>query len=103
MCYTAVICHNSELRLTLILCIDQAKEAIKEAQRCDPDSIFTLFCVYKVAVLENNVEKGMWNLLSLDAFLLISCEASAFSSLSVFLSCRGSECNGTSVQESSAQ
>lgn len=33
---------------------------MKEAQRCDPDSIFTQFSVYKVAVLENNAEKGIW-------------------------------------------
>lgn len=36
----------------------QAKEAIKEAERCDPESIFTQFSVYKIAVQENNVEKG---------------------------------------------
>lgn len=39
-------------------CVYQAKEAIKEAERCDPDSIFTQFSIYKVAVLENNVKKG---------------------------------------------
>lgn len=39
-------------------CVYQAKEAIKEAERCDPDSIFTQFYVYKIAVQENNVEKG---------------------------------------------
>lgn len=44
--------------LHLVLRIDQAKEAIKEAQRCDPDSVFTHFCVYKIAMLEHNVEKG---------------------------------------------
>lgn len=44
--------------LHLVLCIDQAKEATKEAQRCDPDSVFTHFCVYKMATLERNVEKG---------------------------------------------
>ncbi|XP_029586102.1 testis-expressed protein 11 isoform X2 [Salmo trutta] len=37
--------------------LDKAKEAIKEAERCDPNSIFTQFSVYKIAVLENNVEK----------------------------------------------
>ena len=36
----------------------QAKEAIKEAERCDPESIFTQFSVYKIAMQENNVEKG---------------------------------------------
>lgn len=37
----------------------QAKEAIKEAERCDPDSIFTQFMIYKIAVQENNVKKGI--------------------------------------------
>lgn len=36
----------------------KAKEAIKEAQRCDPDNIFTQFSIYKVAVQENEAEKG---------------------------------------------
>lgn len=40
------------------LCIDQAKGAVKEAQRCDPDSVFTHFCVYKMAALERDAEKG---------------------------------------------
>nr|XP_046261549.1 testis-expressed protein 11 [Scatophagus argus] len=38
--------------------IEKAKETIKEAERCDPDNIFTHFIVYKIAVLENNVEKA---------------------------------------------
>lgn len=38
----------------------QAKEAIKEAERCDPDSIFTQFSIYKIAVQENNVKKGIY-------------------------------------------
>ncbi|KAM8908649.1 testis-expressed protein 11 [Spinachia spinachia] len=38
--------------------LEKAKEAIKEAERSDPDSIFTQFSVYKIAVLENNVEKA---------------------------------------------
>ncbi|KAM8733021.1 testis-expressed protein 11 [Acanthopagrus schlegelii] len=38
--------------------LEKAKEAIKEAERCDPESIFTQFSVYKIAVLENNVEKA---------------------------------------------
>ncbi|KAM6952207.1 testis-expressed protein 11 [Lycodopsis pacificus] len=38
--------------------LEKAKEAIKEAERCDPDSIFTHFSVYKIAVQENNVEKA---------------------------------------------
>lgn len=44
------------------ICVYQAKEAIKEAERCDPDSIFTKFSVYKIAVQENNVEKGIYTL-----------------------------------------
>ncbi|CAI5652500.1 testis-expressed protein 11 isoform X1 [Oreochromis niloticus] len=38
--------------------LEKAKEAIKEAQRCDPDNIFTQFSVYKVAVQENEAEKA---------------------------------------------
>ncbi|XP_030595753.1 testis-expressed protein 11 isoform X2 [Archocentrus centrarchus] len=38
--------------------LEKAKEAIKEAQRCDPDNIFTQFSVYKVAVQENDAEKA---------------------------------------------
>uniref|UniRef100_H2TKU1 Protein ZIP4 homolog n=1 Tax=Takifugu rubripes TaxID=31033 RepID=H2TKU1_TAKRU len=38
--------------------LEKAKDAVKEAERCDPDSIFTQFSVYKVAVLENNAEKA---------------------------------------------
>ncbi|XP_073214720.1 testis-expressed protein 11 isoform X2 [Lepidochelys kempii] len=37
----------------------EAKEAVKEAERCDPSSIFTQFSVYKVAVLEGNTEKAV--------------------------------------------
>ncbi|KAI4818716.1 hypothetical protein KUCAC02_004018 [Chaenocephalus aceratus] len=39
--------------------LEKAKEAIKEAERCDPGSIFTQFSVYKIAVQENNVEKAV--------------------------------------------
>ncbi|XP_034147604.1 testis-expressed protein 11 isoform X2 [Esox lucius] len=38
--------------------LDKAKEAIKEAKRCDPNSIFTQFSVFKIAILEGNVELG---------------------------------------------
>ncbi|XP_067374256.1 testis-expressed protein 11 [Channa argus] len=38
--------------------IEKAKEAIKEAECCDPDSIFAHFIVYKIAVQENNVKKA---------------------------------------------
>ncbi|KAM9127495.1 testis-expressed protein 11 [Pangshura tecta] len=39
--------------------LEKAKEAVKEAERCDPSSIFTQFSVYKVAVLEGNAEKAV--------------------------------------------
>ncbi|KAL0974153.1 hypothetical protein UPYG_G00216340 [Umbra pygmaea] len=38
--------------------LDKAKEAINEAQRCDPNSMFTQFSVYKMAVRENQVERA---------------------------------------------
>ncbi|XP_061786468.1 testis-expressed protein 11 isoform X4 [Nerophis lumbriciformis] len=38
--------------------MEKAKEAIKEAERCDPDSIFTQFSIYKIAVLENDVARA---------------------------------------------
>ncbi|XP_026773644.1 testis-expressed protein 11 isoform X2 [Pangasianodon hypophthalmus] len=38
--------------------LDKAKEAISEALKCDPTSIFTHFGVYKIAVVENNIEKA---------------------------------------------
>ncbi|XP_029368795.1 testis-expressed protein 11 [Echeneis naucrates] len=38
--------------------LEKAKEAIKEAERSDPDSIFTQFSLYKIAVQENNVKKA---------------------------------------------
>lgn len=43
----------------------QAKEAVKEAERCDPESIFTQFSVYKIAVQENDVEKGIYMALAM--------------------------------------
>lgn len=52
-----------------MLCVYQAKDAVKEAQRCDPDSIFTHFSVYKVAVLDNNVERGIWRIFSGKIFI----------------------------------
>ncbi|OXB79683.1 UNVERIFIED_CONTAM: hypothetical protein H355_011069 [Colinus virginianus] len=39
--------------------IDKAKEAVKEAERCDPNSIFTQFSIYKIAVMENDTEKAV--------------------------------------------
>nr|XP_020444009.1 testis-expressed protein 11 isoform X2 [Monopterus albus] len=38
--------------------MEKAKEAVKEAERCDPDNIFTQFSVYRIAVQENNVKKA---------------------------------------------
>ncbi|XP_018515719.1 testis-expressed protein 11 isoform X2 [Lates calcarifer] len=38
--------------------LEKAKEAIKEAERCDPDSIFTQFSIYKIAVQDNNAKKA---------------------------------------------
>ncbi|KAM4697223.1 testis-expressed protein 11 [Rhinophrynus dorsalis] len=35
--------------------LTQAKEAVKEAESCDPDNIFTQFSLYKLAMLENSV------------------------------------------------
>uniref|UniRef100_A0A672V2A1 Protein ZIP4 homolog n=1 Tax=Strigops habroptila TaxID=2489341 RepID=A0A672V2A1_STRHB len=37
--------------------VDKAKEAVKEAERCDPNSIFTKFSVYKIAVMEKDTNK----------------------------------------------
>ncbi|XP_037531690.1 testis-expressed protein 11 [Nematolebias whitei] len=38
--------------------LEKAKEAIKEAERCDPDSIFTQFSIFKIAVLESNLAEA---------------------------------------------
>ncbi|NWR53151.1 TEX11 protein, partial [Regulus satrapa] len=39
--------------------VDKAKEAVKQAERCDPNSIFTKFSVYKIAVMENDTDKAV--------------------------------------------
>ncbi|XP_019143726.2 testis-expressed protein 11 isoform X3 [Corvus cornix cornix] len=39
--------------------LDKAKEAVKQAERCDPNSIFTKFSVYKIAVMENDTDKAV--------------------------------------------
>uniref|UniRef100_A0A673ACF7 Protein ZIP4 homolog n=1 Tax=Sphaeramia orbicularis TaxID=375764 RepID=A0A673ACF7_9TELE len=44
-------------RASCFLQLKQESYCIKEAERCDPDSIFTQFTVYKIAVQENNVER----------------------------------------------
>ncbi|XP_061582036.1 testis-expressed protein 11 [Cololabis saira] len=38
--------------------LEKAKEAVKEAERCDPDNVFTQFSVYRIAVQESNVDKA---------------------------------------------
>ncbi|XP_054887007.1 testis-expressed protein 11-like isoform X1 [Poeciliopsis prolifica] len=38
--------------------LEKAKEAIKEAERSDPESIFTQFCIFKIAVQDDNVQKA---------------------------------------------
>ncbi|XP_069749175.1 testis-expressed protein 11 isoform X3 [Narcine bancroftii] len=37
---------------------EKAKDAIQEAERIDPDNIFTQFSVYKVAILEGDLQKA---------------------------------------------
>ncbi|XP_068019709.1 testis-expressed protein 11 isoform X3 [Melanerpes formicivorus] len=39
--------------------LHKAREAVKEAERCDPDSIFTKFSVYKIAVMEKDTDKAV--------------------------------------------
>uniref|UniRef100_A0A3Q4I5G0 Protein ZIP4 homolog n=1 Tax=Neolamprologus brichardi TaxID=32507 RepID=A0A3Q4I5G0_NEOBR len=56
--------------------LEKAKEAIKEAQRCDPDNIFTQFSVYKVAVQENEAEKSK-NPVACEDRLLVSEDAAS--------------------------
>ncbi|KAH0630775.1 hypothetical protein JD844_003968 [Phrynosoma platyrhinos] len=48
---------------------DKAQKAIKEAENYDPNSIFTQFYVYKIAVLEHNTQKA------LDAFVTMEKSA----------------------------
>ncbi|XP_056625690.1 testis-expressed protein 11 isoform X2 [Triplophysa dalaica] len=38
--------------------LEKAKEAVEEAARIDPTSIFTQFNIYKIAVMANNVERA---------------------------------------------
>uniref|UniRef100_A0A673LPB2 Protein ZIP4 homolog n=1 Tax=Sinocyclocheilus rhinocerous TaxID=307959 RepID=A0A673LPB2_9TELE len=38
--------------------LEKAKEAVEKSARIDPSNIFTQFNIYKIAVLENNAEKG---------------------------------------------
>ncbi|NXS55719.1 TEX11 protein, partial [Brachypteracias leptosomus] len=39
--------------------VEKAKEAVKEAERCDPNSIFTKFSIYKIAVMEKDTDKAV--------------------------------------------
>ncbi|KAG7264576.1 hypothetical protein CRUP_029131 [Coryphaenoides rupestris] len=50
--------RNRASCLLLLKQLDKAKEALKEAERCDPDSIFTQFSLYKLAIQEKNIEKA---------------------------------------------
>uniref|UniRef100_A0A3Q2YN06 Protein ZIP4 homolog n=1 Tax=Hippocampus comes TaxID=109280 RepID=A0A3Q2YN06_HIPCM len=38
--------------------LEKAKEAVHEAERCDPDSIFTQFSLFKIAMHENDAERA---------------------------------------------
>ncbi|XP_051931178.1 testis-expressed protein 11 [Hippocampus zosterae] len=38
--------------------LEKAKEAVQEAERCDPDSIFTQFSIFKIAMHENDAERA---------------------------------------------
>lgn len=51
--YLAIVVTNRADSLYL-----KANEAVKKAERYDPNSIFTHFYVYKIAVLEKNTLKG---------------------------------------------
>lgn len=46
-----VCCNTTDILL-------KAKEAVEEAARIDSTNIFTQFNIYKIAILENNAEKG---------------------------------------------
>ncbi|XP_046704738.1 testis-expressed protein 11 isoform X2 [Silurus meridionalis] len=59
--------------------LDKAKDAISEALKCDPNSIFTHFSVYKIAILENNTKKA-WN-------AALQCESSSVRMKDYFLLC----------------
>lgn len=71
---------------------------------CDPDSIFTQFMVYKIAVQDNNVKKGVHKTLVVKALVVCSWQFyynifrifSVVMRLCVCTSCRGSECDGNS-------
>ncbi|XP_062998148.1 testis-expressed protein 11 [Elgaria multicarinata webbii] len=71
-----IACQNlGKLQRNMAACylhlkeLDKAKEAVKEAERYNSNSIFTQFYVYKIAVLENNTPKA------LDAFVAMEKSA----------------------------
>ena len=45
----------------MLLCFlfDQATDALKEAEKHDPESIQTQFTLYKLALADTDVEKGL--------------------------------------------
>ncbi|CAL8356416.1 unnamed protein product [Merluccius merluccius] len=84
--------RNRASCLLLLKQLDKAKDAIKEAERCDPDSIFTQFSVYKMAIQEKNIEKAVEALTAMGRLAkspvsskdrLLVCENAASSLLSL--------------------
>ncbi|NXD86043.1 TEX11 protein, partial [Halcyon senegalensis] len=54
--------------------VDKAKEAVKEAERCDPNSIFTKFSVYKIAVVEKDTDKALEAVIEMGKLLEKPCQ-----------------------------
>uniref|UniRef100_A0A286ZQB4 Protein ZIP4 homolog n=1 Tax=Sus scrofa TaxID=9823 RepID=A0A286ZQB4_PIG len=48
---------------------DKAKEAVTEAERCDPTNIFTQFYVFKIAVLEGSSDRALQAITALENIL----------------------------------
>ncbi|XP_047620166.1 testis-expressed protein 11 [Phacochoerus africanus] len=48
---------------------DKAKEAVTEAERCDPTNIFTQFYVFKIAVLEGSSDRALKAITALENIL----------------------------------
>ncbi|XP_008578974.1 PREDICTED: testis-expressed sequence 11 protein-like, partial [Galeopterus variegatus] len=46
-----------------------AKEAVTEAERCDPTNIFTQFHIFKIAILEDNSDKALQAITTLENLL----------------------------------
>ncbi|XP_063169796.1 testis-expressed protein 11 [Candoia aspera] len=68
----AKLCRNMAACYLRLKEPEKANEAVKEAERYDPNSIFTQFCVYKIAVSEKNTLKA------LDAFVAMEKSATEF-------------------------